>query len=103
MRRNHWRISSKAHINLEMAKNISYYYKCVDMQIVFFNLLSRVRVRSEREERKIEGDLGKSQRACEQLDSQKVRRTPLHVNLLVELTLFVLSIHPKNIFKVPTK
>lgn len=31
----------------------------------------RVRVRSEREERKIEGDLKRSQRACEQLDSQK--------------------------------
>ncbi|KAM4607516.1 G patch domain-containing protein 11 [Polymixia lowei] len=31
----------------------------------------RVRVRTEREERKIEGDLRKSQRACEQLDSQK--------------------------------
>lgn len=33
---------------------------------------SRSRVRSEREERKIEGDLRKSQRSCEQLDSQKV-------------------------------
>ncbi|XP_029305983.1 G patch domain-containing protein 11 isoform X2 [Cottoperca gobio] len=31
----------------------------------------RSRVRTEREERKIEGDLRKSQRACEQLDSQK--------------------------------
>ncbi|XP_071759507.1 G patch domain-containing protein 11 [Centroberyx gerrardi] len=31
----------------------------------------RVRVRTEREERKIEGDLRRSQRACEQLDSQK--------------------------------
>lgn len=29
-------------------------------------------MRTEREERKIEGDLRKSQRACEQLDSQKV-------------------------------
>lgn len=35
-------------------------------------LHSRSRVRTEREERKIEGDLRKSQRACEQLDSQKV-------------------------------
>lgn len=33
---------------------------------------SRSRVRTEREERKIEGDLRRSQRACEQLDSQKV-------------------------------
>ncbi|XP_031157433.1 G patch domain-containing protein 11 isoform X1 [Sander lucioperca] len=31
----------------------------------------RSRVRTEREERKIEGDLRRSQRACEQLDSQK--------------------------------
>ncbi|KAF7669157.1 hypothetical protein LDENG_00243250 [Lucifuga dentata] len=31
----------------------------------------RVRVRTEKEERKIEGDLRRSQRACEQLDSQK--------------------------------
>ncbi|XP_049457060.1 G patch domain-containing protein 11 [Epinephelus fuscoguttatus] len=31
----------------------------------------RSRVRTEREERKIEGDLKRSQRACEQLDSQK--------------------------------
>lgn len=31
----------------------------------------RVRVRTEREEKKIESDLRKSQRACEQLDSQK--------------------------------
>ncbi|XP_034537519.1 G patch domain-containing protein 11 [Notolabrus celidotus] len=31
----------------------------------------RSRVRTEREERKIEGDLGRSQRACSQLDSQK--------------------------------
>lgn len=36
-------------------------------------LHSRSRVRTEREERKIEGDLRRSQRACEQLDSQKVR------------------------------
>ncbi|CAL8300133.1 unnamed protein product [Merluccius merluccius] len=36
----------------------------------------RVRVRSEREERKIEGDLKKSQRACEQLDSQKSISVP---------------------------
>lgn len=33
----------------------------------------RSRVRTEREERKVEGDLRRSQRACEQLDSQKVR------------------------------
>lgn len=33
----------------------------------------RTRVRTEREERKIEGDLRRSQRACEQLDSQKVK------------------------------
>lgn len=33
---------------------------------------SRSRVRTEREERKIEGDLRRSQRACEHLDSQKV-------------------------------
>lgn len=39
---------------------------------VLFN--SRSRVRTEREERKIEGDLRRSQRACEQLDSQKVGR-----------------------------
>ncbi|XP_070697275.1 G patch domain-containing protein 11 isoform X1 [Pempheris klunzingeri] len=32
---------------------------------------SRSRVRTEREERKTEGDLRRSQRACEQLDSQK--------------------------------
>ncbi len=32
-------------------------------------------MRSEREERQIQGDLRKSQRACEQLDSQKVRTT----------------------------
>ncbi|XP_068597495.1 G patch domain-containing protein 11 [Brachionichthys hirsutus] len=31
----------------------------------------RSRVRTEREERKLEGDLRRSQRACEQLDSQK--------------------------------
>lgn len=31
----------------------------------------RVRMRTEREERQIQGDLRKSQRACEQLDSQK--------------------------------
>ncbi|KAM4592238.1 G patch domain-containing protein 11 [Odontesthes bonariensis] len=31
----------------------------------------RSRVRTEREERKIEGDLSRSQRSCEQLDSQK--------------------------------
>ncbi|XP_056148161.1 G patch domain-containing protein 11 [Lampris incognitus] len=31
----------------------------------------RFRVKTEREERKIEGDLRRSQRACEQLDSQK--------------------------------
>lgn len=30
-------------------------------------------MRTEREERKVEGDLRRSQRACEQLDSQKVR------------------------------
>lgn len=35
--------------------------------------LFRSRVRTEREERKIEGDLRRSQRACEQLDSEKVR------------------------------
>lgn len=33
----------------------------------------RTRVRTEREERKVDGDLRRSQRACEQLDSQKVR------------------------------
>lgn len=32
----------------------------------------RSRVRTEREERKIEGDFRRSQRACEQLDNQKV-------------------------------
>lgn len=31
----------------------------------------RVRMRTEREEQKIEGDLRRSQKACEQLDSQK--------------------------------
>ncbi|XP_028983634.1 G patch domain-containing protein 11 [Betta splendens] len=36
----------------------------------------RSRVRTEREERKIEGDLGRSQRACEQLDSQKGTTVP---------------------------
>ncbi|XP_060942815.1 G patch domain-containing protein 11-like [Limanda limanda] len=36
----------------------------------------RSRVRTEREERKIEGDLRKSQRACEQLDSQKTITVP---------------------------
>ncbi|KAM3863363.1 G patch domain-containing protein 11 [Diretmus argenteus] len=36
----------------------------------------RVRVRTEREERKIEGDLRRSQRACEQLDSQKSITVP---------------------------
>ncbi|XP_059928982.1 G patch domain-containing protein 11 [Gadus macrocephalus] len=36
----------------------------------------KVRVRSEREERKIEGDLRRSQRACEQLDSQKSISVP---------------------------
>ncbi|XP_059215524.1 G patch domain-containing protein 11 [Centropristis striata] len=36
----------------------------------------RSRVRTEREERKIEGDLRKSQRACEQLDSQKSITVP---------------------------
>ncbi|TNN62657.1 G patch domain-containing protein 11 [Liparis tanakae] len=35
----------------------------------------RSRVRTEREERKIEGDLRRSQRACEQLDSQKMKKT----------------------------
>ncbi len=39
--------------------------------LLFFH--SRSRVRTEREERKIEGDLRRSQRACEQLDSQKVK------------------------------
>lgn len=37
------------------------------------HLYSRVRMRTEREERQTQGDLWKSQRACEQLDSQKVR------------------------------
>ncbi|KAL6101627.1 gpatch11 [Pungitius sinensis] len=36
----------------------------------------RSRVRTEREERKIEGDLRRSQRACEQLDSQKSITVP---------------------------
>ncbi|XP_067092798.1 G patch domain-containing protein 11 [Osmerus mordax] len=36
----------------------------------------RVRVRSEREERKIEADLRRSQRACEQLDNQKSVTVP---------------------------
>ncbi|XP_049591647.1 G patch domain-containing protein 11 [Syngnathus scovelli] len=36
----------------------------------------RSRVRTEREERKIEGDLRRSQRACEQLDSQKGIKVP---------------------------
>ncbi|KAF6725616.1 G patch domain-containing protein 11 [Oryzias melastigma] len=36
----------------------------------------RSRVRTEREEKKIEGDLRRSQRACEQLDSQKSITTP---------------------------
>lgn len=48
--------------------------KCV----YFFPLEnSRSRVRTEREERKIEGDLRKSQRSCEQLDSQKVGKVDL--------------------------
>lgn len=46
-------------------------------KLFFFFFPPRVRVRSEREERKIEGDLKKSQRACEQLDSQKVEETPV--------------------------
>ncbi|XP_003976175.1 G patch domain-containing protein 11 [Takifugu rubripes] len=36
----------------------------------------RTRVRTEREERKVEGDLRRSQRACEQLDSQKSIAVP---------------------------
>ncbi|KAM9847746.1 G patch domain-containing protein 11 [Aulostomus maculatus] len=36
----------------------------------------RSRVKTEREERKIEGDLRRSQRACEQLDSQKGIKDP---------------------------
>lgn len=41
------------------------------MDVVLSNVYYRVRMRSEREERQIQGDLRKSQRACEQLDSQK--------------------------------
>ncbi len=47
----------------------SYDTKCVMISCCFH---PRSRVRTEREERKIEGDLRRSQRACEQLDSQKV-------------------------------
>lgn len=44
------------------------------MLIFVYNVVFsfRSRVRTEREERKVEGDLRRSQRACEQLDSQKV-------------------------------
>lgn len=46
--------------------------KCLSVWIIFPLQNSRSRVRTEKEERKIEGDLRKSQRSCEQLDSQKV-------------------------------
>lgn len=52
-------------------------YKCFIFCVCVCRLVpfhSRSRVRTEREERKIEGDLRRSQRACEQLDSQKVVR-----------------------------
>lgn len=51
-------------IVIEMLCNL-----CVCNPVLFH---SRSRVRTEREERKIEGDLRRSQRGCEQLDSQKV-------------------------------
>jgi len=42
----------------------------------YFNylpFLTRIRFKNKQEERKMEGDLRKSQRACQQLDIQKVR------------------------------
>lgn len=36
-------------------------------------VLNRIRFKTKQEERKMEGDLRKSQRACQQLDTQKVR------------------------------
>lgn len=36
-------------------------------------VLNRIRFKTKQEERKMEGDLRKSQRACQQLDMQKVR------------------------------
>lgn len=54
----------------------------------------RSRVRTEREERKIEGDLRRSQRSCEQLDNQKVRRN-LSIKFLANKSLNILSHYSK--------
>lgn len=65
-------LTSMTHIT-HAHKTLTLLITCMFYIKVF--LPSRSRVRTEREERKIEGDLRKSQRACEQLDSQKVGGT----------------------------
>lgn len=47
-------------------------YMTFIFKFIYIFVLFRSRVRTDREERKIEGDLRRSQRSCEQLDSQQV-------------------------------
>lgn len=46
---------------------------CLSAYFSYLPFLNRIRFKTKQEERKMEGDLRKSQRACQQLDIQKVR------------------------------
>lgn len=46
---------------------------CLSAYFSYLLFLYRIRFKNKQEERKMEGDLRKSQRACQQLDAQKVR------------------------------
>lgn len=76
---------SEGLVQLE-SQQIFYFRKAVDRNtshclsscLFYLSTFSyRVRFKNKQEERKMEGDLRKSQRACQQLDMQKVRHISL--------------------------